>query len=272
MRQTQSFSLTKMMKNELTVCLRKTYASKELMRSEERGLAQLAAAGNSQVPKVVAKGEDFLVLEYVSGAKTALQALQDGSLTEEELVDQLANFLADIHRSYQRLGKDVAEWEKKKSDIVISLERNSSTLLVSKLLTQPEIRGLTERLGKIDLRRIPAENLTFLHRDLHLGNILVDKGRVLVIDFEHCAEGPLEFEFQNSLFFADEKSLPVEKIKCALRRRGLIYSDLLERRLTPLYFADQINLAVELEDLQKLQTLTSKWRTKSERGGGTWRS
>lgn len=258
------------MPNELTICLRKTYASKELKRAEEQGLTALAAAGNSQVPRIVAKGGNFLILEYVSGAKTAFQALQDGSLTEEKLVNQLTNFLADAYRIYQKQARNVLIWDKKKSDIVRSFKRNSTTLLGSKILTQSEIQNVMERLDEIDLLPVSIENLTFLHRDLHLDNILVDKRKIFVIDFEHCAEGPIEFEFQNSIFFADEKSLPLTKIKRALRQRGFIYSNLLERKLIPLYFADQINLAIKLGDFQKLQLLVAKWRkTKKLRSSQT---
>ncbi|NMB69857.1 hypothetical protein GYA27_01470 [candidate division WWE3 bacterium] len=108
------------------------------------------------------------------------------------------------------------------------------------------------------IKKIKFSNISFLHRDIHRGNILCENGQPYLIDHEHAMEGPIELELQNSIFWNDKMSLNVDKVKKILTNNNIPYSSSNEILLKNYYVADQINIAIKENKFSKVKKLASK--------------
>lgn len=95
----------------------------------------------------------------------------------------------------------------------------------------------SDRPGVVKVLEAIKENVksSFLlpvHGDLQKQNIFLEKGKLILIDFEHFIFAPLELELANSLFFNDSNCLDAESIIPILVKRKVISIKLLAEMLT----------------------------------------
>jgi serine/threonine protein kinase len=233
------------------------------LKREVSGMYFFNMLANQDVPLIIDQGEDYFVSEYISGSVSAYNALNNGYINTTQVDVKVASIVARSFWSYKFFDKakmqlyPYLKWEDKINDIYQKFTRNKS--IFSNLEVFNKVCSDIKKIMSRDY----SKQLTITHRDIHLDNILVEKsggvGRTHLIDFEHCMEAPIEFEFQNSVFWRDEKSLNVDSIAHILRSSYRVpYPNEIENELTSLYFADQVNLAIDMNYPGKIDLLINK--------------
>jgi len=144
---------------------------------KEAGLIRAAGAAGVPVPEIVASGDDYIVMQRLSGETLARRILRDDTFSDvrERLTGQCGEALARLHTGVTTVdAPDLAE----DPDPLGSL-RN---LLDAMGEPHPALELGLLRLG----RERPAEVArTVVHGDFRLGNLMVDSsGLVGVLDWE----------------------------------------------------------------------------------------
>ena len=69
------------------------------------------------------------------------------------------------------------------------------------------------------LRALPTgrEHFGLIHADLRLANLLVDRGRTAIIDFDDCGFGWYLFDLATALSFLEERPDAPELVECWLK-------------------------------------------------------
>jgi hypothetical protein len=240
----------------------KTFGDKTRLKREVMGTVLFSVLSGDKVPQLVTWDNDLCVTRQVQNARTYFESSQSWSRIEE-LNQEVARFIAEVYFGYRK-GLTVPQflsWDENLLGITNKFIQNR--LLVISAIGQDKTKKIMENLLEVRKNLTFKSTLTLIHGDLHLDNILVNNNleldKLTVIDFEHCMEAPIEMEFQNSLFWNDSKSLDVLAIKKLLREVYKIpYSTQKENMLSCVYIANQLNMAIEEADENKLQMLVSK--------------
>jgi hypothetical protein len=243
----------------------------EKLRADIVGMTLFRDLTNGEVPIIIFAGKNCFVAEFISGSFTAFELLCKNLLKEEQVTVAVASLLSRIFWNTKLKNScsldlfPFMKWENCISQIANDFMSVQKAL--SAFMSQKEIEQVKLSLKKIATDTTFRKDLVILHRDLHLDNILVKNDEMFdkffFIDFEHSMEGPLELELQNSLFWDDEKSLNVRSIVDVLTTvYNVPYNKSKEVALMPVYFADQINLALKHEQLQKVQVLVDVFHKK----------
>lgn len=243
----------------------KKYFSQKLLMQETAGYLLFNSLTTFGVPMVLDKGNDYLVLEYIDADSCFMLFHKKNTLTMQQAAQKAALFIAEVYWNYRftaknkiTLFKGIA-WMERYSDILAKSFQYSQSFNSS---LQPTQILLIQQAQK-DMKQLQVDNkaLTLLHRDLHLDNILVKRNATgrngnFVIDFEHCMEGPIELEMQNSLFWNDAWSISAELIREELiKKHDIPYSIEREKELLCVYLLDQVNIAYEKGDTEKMSLL-----------------
>jgi hypothetical protein len=236
----------------------KTFENASKLNREISGTMIFGMLSGENVPQLMSWGSDFCVTKQVHQAKSCYEL--GGTFSCKNKVNGfVADFVSSVFLQYQK-GINLPlfmQWEFNLNKITEEFLINQE--IVAGFLGKESIKKLLFGLSKV--RQTKFQNsLTIVHGDLHLDNILISsiagQEKIYVIDFEHCMEAPLEMEFQNSLFWNDDKSLEVKKITETLSDKyGIKYSKPQEALLMCVYVANQFNLAVGENDTEKLKLL-----------------
>lgn len=222
----------------------KFYTSAELARREELGINTFYFNSPGSAPKIV----------FRLGRLTIFDKLKSNDQINKPLIcDQLSDIITKLNKT-QLSGN--TEW-------INYLQANKSQF-------QSNIRVLRQKLGsdrtgkitqivdyinRVDWDNFPSQPL---HRDLHIGNLIITDSGVKIIDFEHFQFGPLEYEFCNSLLFADGFSLDFDLIVQKLAQNGVFINSNLTKLLTIVYFVEQFILSCKSQDEAKQNLLMAK--------------
>ena len=242
----------------------KKCASRDALEREVVGLYLFGRLSNA-VPHLVTQGADFVVTECLPQAMTASVAIERGIVDKAQVEAFIATFLAKVYWKYQRRVDNLAlfpllSWTHRLR--LLGQRVLEYKPLLENYVGARVVAALIEGV-KNALLATTAAPLTFLHRDIHLDNVLVSLSqgypRMMLIDVEHCQEGPLELEVQNALFWDDEKSLEVAALRRLLRDTFCIpYSLDREKELMAVYVVDQLCLASEVGNEEKLVMLAKR--------------
>ncbi|MCO6432802.1 phosphotransferase [Nitrosomonas nitrosa] len=245
----------------------KQYFSQKQLRQETAGYLLFNSLTSFGVPMVLDKGNDYLILEFIDAKACFALHHRQRILSKNQIAQKAALFIAEVYWNYRFFDKNRTRlfigvaWDERTADILAKSIRYADQ--VAKIIQAdklPLIRAAQEVVAAVDT---DERSLTLLHRDLHLDNILVKNDCVgrnsnYVIDFEHCMEGPIELEMQNSIFWNDDWSIPIEAVRDELtKKHDVPYSLSRERDMLSVYFLDQLNLAMEKNDEEKAQVLVN---------------
>jgi len=250
--------------------LYKRFVTKERMHTEIAGMLLFNLLIKQDMPLLIKSGNDAFISEFMPNSRSAYDLINSGQLSVNEINVKIAAFVSRAYWEYKYFDRSKIKlftnvsWLAKINQIIEDFENS-----VAKITKLGDGVIASKILGKLESARNDTaindtKNLTVTHRDLHLDNILIgrDKGynKFYVIDFEHTIEAPLEMEFQNSLFWNDEKSLQVENIVKIMRDEYRVnYSKEREEKLSVLYIADQVNMAITLGDNNKVSFILNKY-------------
>lgn len=247
----------------------KKYFSQKLLMQETAGYLLFNSLTTFGVPMVLDKGNNYLVLEYIDADSSFTLFHTTKTLTMQQAAQKAALFIAEVYWNYRFIAKDKIKlfrgisWEERSVEILTKSLNNLS--VIKGLLTSDQLKLVKDAQTEMKTLEVTGKSLSLLHRDLHLDNILVKKdvfGRNgnYVIDFEHCMEGPIELEMQNSIFWNDDWSISSDMIREELiRKHDIPYSLEQEGRLLCVYFLDQLNIALEKRDTGKVQLLVNTY-------------
>lgn len=242
----------------------KWFPLKGQMYREIAGIFLFGSLSNFAAPLLIDKGDQFILSEFLSGSNTAFALLNENELTIEDIENMVTEFVADVFMNYQRnlaSRMNLYPFLSFRGRLVVVTEELCSNTQLRQVVGSELADQLILSLNLLQKLIDPKRN-SLLHRDLHLENLLVSKnGGLVVIDFEHCMDGPLELEFANSLFWHDNKSLAVDNIARQLRSKGITFDMSLAIQLVDFYFADQLVLALEREEFLKLDTLNNQYKS-----------
>lgn len=249
----------------------KMYCSPDQLVQEKIGYHTFKLVSPSVIPLIIDQGENYLVCQYIR-SQSAYDAFRSNLITRKRISQNAASFIAEVYWRYQRFDRGQLDffpwisWEKRLNRMVKTFQQNEPKL--QRLIGLTKVHLINQQLGKVLPSFHFLNTRTFLHRDLHLDNILLknpnsQRAQIYFIDFEHCLEGPIEFELQNSIFWHDEKSLDVSTVQHELVDRYQIpYSHQLERGLRVLYYIDQLNLAIKAGAENKIKKLVQKYHSR----------
>lgn len=240
----------------------------------DREIAGLKAwrKGTNCVPSVYAHSDNIVCFEFVS--KKDSSHAKNKFLLIQRLIEQYVAVGNAFSYQEARTNRYYENWRLYISKTLSDFETIARTFFDdhSSNVTSAAFYTSITLLQKIDwsaFQKYP------LHRDIHWGNILSDKDSFVLIDFEHYCLGPVEYEFANCLFWNDAKSLDVSIVASVLQTHGIFFNIALAKQLVSLYFAEQLTIALHMNDEAKAITLircfaryskvVSKEATKQER-------
>lgn len=244
----------------------KEFFSQTQLSYETTGCLMFNLLSSYGVPMLLDKGQNYLVTEFVE-SESCFKLHHDGEISREEVGRKVIMFMAEVYWKYRFFNRDKVRlfphmaWEERFQLMLNRIDEIRSGL--EQVLNSQQLMRVDAAVSSLKQLEVPVQSLTFLHRDLHLDNVLVKKGHVgrdrnFFIDFEHCMEGPIEFELQNSIFWHDDWSLPYELVRSELKsQHDIPYSDELEYELVSLYYLDQLYLAYDKADYEKVRTLSN---------------
>lgn len=240
----------------------KVSANHQALEREAVGL-YLFGRLSCAVPHLITQGDSFLVAECLVDCCPAFEALEKGLVTTDQISTFVAGVMAKIYWKYQRRDNNVRlfpflSWEKRIEYLIAGTEKSRTAIVRS--FGSEQWKYLLASLRRMSEDKSISRHLTLLHRDIHLENILVSMAsgypRMMLIDMEHCMEGPVELELQNALFWHDDKSVDVAAICGRLTGEFRVpYRSDIEKQMVSVYLADQLLLAIAQQDDEKLATL-----------------
>ena len=250
--------------------LLKQFLNSTQLKKEVAGIYLFSLLAEVDVPMLISQGESYFVSEFITGSVPASRLLETKAISMEQVSSVVAKFVAKTYWKYRVADREKLKlfpsmsWEERLVGIIKGFKEYKPVIL--RFVSERQYNYMLKRIVSIDKDRSFTKNLTLTHRDLHTDNILVSLNvgvpNFYVIDFEHCMEGPVELEFQNSLLWNDSKSLD---IKGVIRNLSLLYnvpySEQAEKTLSIVYLIEQINLALAKQDEMKVKLLFEKYRT-----------
>jgi len=240
----------------------KTFSDKNKLNREVMGTVLFGFLSNGSAPQLVSWGSDFCITSQLKEASTCFESV-NRFLCFKKINSLVAEFIANNFAGYQK-GFQIPSFMRWGTHLASTIEKfKQNKTVVSGLIGTKKYEKILNVLLEVQNDKSLKNSMTLIHGDLHLDNILISNNanadKIFVIDFEHSIEAPVEMEFQNSLFWNDEKSLSVNEITEILKTKYKIpYSEQKEKLLTKVYVAHQINLALGENDLEKLQIIAEK--------------
>jgi thiamine kinase-like enzyme len=237
--------------NKLTVVLDKLiykrYGSVDSCMREYTAWKQFNELVPENTPSLVVKKNDLCVYEFLGSG--------GNKVGKHEASIFAAQVISNVYNCYDPFAYKKGEmW-----DLAINRLIQEFSYL-KKLFTDLNfVEFYNTTLDNLEIiRKTNFDNISFLHRDIHKGNIIYKNGHPYLIDHEHAMEGPIELELQNSLFWNDRMSLNTKLVKKHLKSSGIRYSDEKEQLLRSYYIADQIYMAAKDNKLSKVQKIIRK--------------
>ncbi len=224
----------------------KFYTSREVAINEASGLMVFRQISPNSSPKIV----------FRLGRLIIFNKLKSSEVDKSQICDGLAGVISQLS---QTTVEDNSQWR-------AYLDQISQQFFDQKSIFQSQLKDkdiyliedVLNYLNSIDWDSFPIQPL---HRDLHLGNLIHTNSGVKIIDFEHFCYGPLEYEFSNSLLFADKSSLNINQIAQKLHSYGVFFNLNLALMLTVVYFIEQFSKSCHKNDLIKQKILAEKFIT-----------
>ena len=237
--------------NKLTVVLDKLiykrYGTTDSCTKEYYAWKQFNELVPENTATLVLKKEDLCVYEYLEQENRKVTK-QNASLFAAQVITNIYNcydpFVYKKGDLWKLAVKNlIEEFNKTKPQLDNRVNKEFTTMLQNNLKIIEDSEFTT---------------ISFLHRDIHKGNIIYENGHPYLIDHEHAMEGPIELELQNSLFWNDRMSLNTKLVKKYLISSGIKYSEKNEQLLRNFYVADQLVLAIKDNKLTKVDKLVRK--------------
>lgn len=248
----------------------KEYQSKDGALREYLSLSLLRNLNITNVPRILGSSKGLTVLENITGSIAAYDYIQKYPDCKTIVMEQIALYISKV----------VANYNSKKNNILVPKFMQFDYLLENLVkdfsyYKEPIIKTFSKTFySKInaDLKLLSNSSnvgtVSLIHSDLHLSNLLIKQkkctqgdlnlGNMYVIDYEAACLGPIELEFQNSLFWNDAKSLDVALIVKALKKTyGIKYNKSLELLLGSYYVGSQVVCAFKNTDNQKIELIKS---------------
>ncbi len=244
----------------------KEFFSTSQMHHETAGSIIFNLLSSFGVPLVLDKGNTYVLFEYIPSHSCFNLYHTAGMISQEQIAQKTAAFIAEIYWNYRYFKKDKIKlfpymsWEERFSDIHVRARSIQGQM--RELMSREDFLLYRDAVSSLDSIKQQNYQLSFLHRDIHLDNILIREGAVgrdstYVIDFEHCMEGPVELELQNAIFWKDKWSVPVGLIRDLLvRKHDVPYSNRTEQDMLSVYYLDQLVIATNKKDIPKVRLLT----------------
>lgn len=188
---------------------------------------------------------------------------QDAIKVEREILfSNLAELYTQLiqHYSYHKEdgNKEYQQWYYYLQSIHNKYRHNKELILSQ--LTKQERESLISNLNEMQEIDWGCYPKIPLHRDLHWGNIMIEKGKMKIIDFEHFCIAPIEFEFCNSIFWNDDMSINFSKIYKALKQKKVNINKEVAYKLTSIYFIEQFYQAFNNNDQEKIFLIIKKFK------------
>lgn len=223
--------------NKLTVVMDKLiykrYEDINKCSSEYMAWKQLNNIIPNYVPDLVVKTPDLCVFEYLDE--------DNKPKSKKDLSTFVGKMMVEIAKKYNHTEYIKGElWNNSLKETRTKLSSNNNFFAETR---NNKLYKILQR-NLIKISKTKFDVVTFVHRDIHKGNLISQGGNYFLIDHEHAMEGPIELELQNSIFWNDKMSLNVKVVKKAILNSGMSYSDKNERLLLSYYIADQINIAL----------------------------
>jgi len=240
------------------VVIKKCFESQDVMQRELTGLKMFNMLLPEFTPALIEVGTTYFLEEYATSYGVSVEGTNIVAASKTYVEDCLAKELALVYqRAYNRAPELYKMWTA--SLYKIEKDFRLSCYFLSEIGGNRIYAKVCKDLQQLRNEVCKPQNITFLHRDLHTGNVVINDYGIKLIDFEHAMAGPFELEFQNAIFWKDSKSLDYRKIICSVvQKTGLSYNFELEKLLGSFYTADQLTQASKLNDLKKISLLLSK--------------
>lgn len=225
----------------------KRYELVEKCAREFEAWKQFSELIPQNTPALLLKTDDLCVYEFVES---------DTKLVSKQRASEFAGqVISNVFYNYKPVTyKKGQMWELAVNQTIENFSQQKTKL---EAINLGEFYFATiKQLHKIKTTKFP--NISFLHRDIHRGNILCENTQPYLIDHEHAMEGPIELELQNSIVWNDRMSLNVKLVKKILNDNNIAYSDSNETLLKSYYLADQVILALKENRPAKVKKLASK--------------
>jgi hypothetical protein len=230
--------------------LSKTFVRKEGLYKELSGLTLLKNA-KTNTPSLLGVGEKKCITTYIINGITSYEAIGKRLVT----IDKVNGFILEHISNLQELDSSET-WDRFCRSVLKKFTSNSGLLKMD--LGIELYLEIKKGIVKSTQKSVINKAIKFLHGDLHLGNILFDTkiNEFWIIDFEHSKYGPVEYEFVNSYFWNDGKSLDIGYFSQKIKGfdKGLL------KEMKKLYMADQLNIALELNDRSKIKELVKQYK------------
>lgn len=209
--------------------VKKEFDRAELMCQEVLGTFLAQRVGMTSQKMVT--DSSSLMMEKVSGVTLTSLCDQIGEELSKMVIDKLVEKLVRVKKKYLL-----------------------SAVEIKCLLGQFDFKSLVEKnknilikyFGELVISEISSmsqDKFTICHGDLNLSNIMLTGSDLVLVDFEHVVEAPIEFDLACSVFFSDSKSLNVDLVVEKLGAGGIKISENDLKLMVKLYFADQMRKA-----------------------------
>lgn len=228
----------------------KSFFFPEKMAGEIFGLTVGNLIG-ANCPEVLGSYGGDLLIKRLSNKITAFEAIQTNLVSLNEINDFISLFCNQSLFAFRNFDVSVLQnnFNTKILKLINGLESNKLSIIEN---TSVEFLGDLLK-GLNVLFKIEFKNFCLIHRDMQLKNILVDTTNksISLIDFEHSIIGPIELEFQNSIFWNDVYSVDAKHISSKIS----CFNKTFEKMLSPFFIAEQIIESIDLNNVNKLKII-----------------
>lgn len=223
----------------------KFYTSTEVAKREELGVNTFYHNSPGSAPRIIFRLGRLIIFDKLRSSKQT-----KGS----RICDQLSDIITQLNKACL---PNNAEWIRYLKSNQYQFHSNIH-IFQHKLGRRDQVEKVAQIIDyliSVDWGNFPSQPL---HRDLHIGNLITTDSGVKIIDFEHFQTGPLEYEFCNSLLFADGFSLDFNLIVQKLSEKSVFINSNLAKLLTVVYFVEQFLQAYKFQNESKQNLLIAK--------------
>ena len=184
---------------EVTCALRK-YRQNDLslIRAELAWMSELSV--EVAIPRVLpTQQNDFFA--QIAGETYAAFRYLEGHYVEENTPDnlfRLGRIFSTLHAASEEVSKrmppDWIGWQRPTFDRERTIEKPLEHLLAADFLTLEDKVRCEHVAAELSKRWQPLAKKTFIHADLHFGNVLEQDGRWFCLDFDECGFGSRYFD------------------------------------------------------------------------------